>query len=54
MVGAQEEEEKGPSKEQLLERRKAEARAFERKLITAKELGHLEEKYYQHQLSNCL
>ena len=43
-----------PSKEQLLERKKAESRAFERKLITAKELGRLEEKYYQHQLSNCL
>ena len=30
------------------------AEAFERKMITARELGHLEEKYYQHQLSNCL
>lgn len=43
-----------PSKEQLLERKKVESRAFERKLVTAKELGRLEEKYYQHQLSNCL
>ena len=43
-----------PSKAQLLESKKVESRAFERKLITGKELGRLEEKYYQHQLSNCL
>ena len=38
------------SAQEMLERRKAEAKAFERKLLTAKELGMLEEKYYTHQL----
>ena len=42
------------SKEAILEKKKAESRAFERKLITARELGLMEEKYYQHQLTNCL
>ena len=41
-----EEEDKQESKEELLERKKAESKAFERKLITAKELGQMEEKYY--------
>lgn len=34
----------------LLEATKAKSKAFERKLLTANELGSLEEKYYQHQL----
>lgn len=52
-ISGDQEEEKLTDLE-LLEQKKAQSRAFERKLITAKELGHLEEKYYQHQLSNCL
>jgi hypothetical protein len=35
------------SKKKILEKRKAEAKVFERKLITAKELGQIEEKYYR-------
>ena len=35
-------------KAELLMKKKAESRTFERKLLTAKELGLLEEKYYEH------
>lgn len=49
-----EEEDKQESHSELLAKKIAESKAFERKLITAKELGQMEEKYYQHQLSNCL
>jgi len=35
------------SKKQILEKKKIEAKKFERKLITAKELGQIEEKYYR-------
>ena len=37
-------------REKLLDQKKQEAKAFERKLLTSKEMGILEEKYYEHQL----
>ena len=50
------EEEKGfqPTKNELLEKKKLESQTYERKMLTAKELGHLEEKYYRDQLNSCL
>ena len=52
--GAEEEKGYEPSRNELLEKKKAESLSYERKMLTARELGHLEEKYYRDQLNSCL
>ena len=42
------------SAETRLEEKKAKAKAFEIKQLTARELGLMEEKYYCDQLNSCL